>query len=112
MEKTDEKLASLIEKLQDAGFTQAPEVFDGAVRAIYWDGVVQLGAAAVAAGLFLLSLALVLLGCLKDSEATAAVGALMFLLMAAITSAAENPWLKVFDPEAAFYQQVLKGLLG
>ena len=115
MEKTDEKLASLIEKLQDAGFAQAPEVIDGAIRAIHWDGVLQLGFAGLFAGLFLASIVLLFYGLTKENDEmgiAGGIGTVLFLFLMGIVGSAGNPWLQVFDPEATLYQQIISGLLG
>ncbi len=113
MEKTDEKLASLIEKLQDAGFAQAPEVIDGAIRAIHWDGVIALGFVTLFFGLLLASLILLIYGARKengDITGVGAVGAMVSLILALLFGTAQNPWLKTFDPQAALYQQMIEGI--
>ena len=113
MEKTDEKLASLIEKLQEAGFAQAPEVIDGAIRAIHWDGLVQLGVAGGVFGLLLVSIIVLLYGLNVGKDETAgagAAGAVLCLVISLIANLQNNPWLRTFDPEAALYQQIIKGL--
>ncbi len=113
MEKTDEKLASLIEKLQDAGFTQVPEIMEGAIRGIQWDGTLQLGFFGLFAGLFLISGIVLLSGLVKENEDMAIpgfVGTAIFLILLVLAGAADNPWLKVFDPQAAIYQRMVEGL--
>ena len=114
MEKTDEKLANLIEKLQDAGFTQAPEIIDGAIRAIHFDGVLAVTGALLFGALFLVSLITLLYGATKDNDVlmgVGAIGSIFCLILTIIIGSARNPWLKMFDPEAALYQQIVKGLL-
>ena len=113
MEKTDEKLASLIEKLQDAGFAQAPEVIDGAIRAIHWDGTIQLGFVTLFFGLLLTSLILLIYGVHKEDGNMVGVGgfgAAVNLFFALLLGTAHNPWLKTFDPQAALYQQIIEGI--
>lgn len=113
MEKTDEKLASLIEKLQEAGFAQAPEVIDGAIRAIHFDGVLAITGALIFGALFLVSVLTVLYGASKEDSnlvGTGIIGSAIFLLLAVLTGSIRNPWLKMLDPEAALYQQIIKGI--
>ena len=113
MEKTDEKLASLIEKLQDAGFAQAPEVIDGAIRAIHWDGVIALGFVTLFFGMLLASLILLIYGAHKEDGNMVGVGgtgAAFSLFLALLLSTAQNPWLKTFDPQAALYQRMIEGI--
>ena len=113
MEKTDEKLASLIEKLQDAGFAQAPELIDGAMRAIHWDGVIQLGFVTLFLGLLLSSIILLIYGAHKenaDMMGVGGVGATVNLVLSLLLGTAKNPWLKTFDPQAALYQQMIEGI--
>ena len=113
MEKTDEKLASLIEKLQDAGFTQVPEIIEGAMRGIQWDGTLQLGFFGLFAGLFLILGIVFLSGLAKEDEDMVIVGSFgtaISLILLILTGTADNPWLKVFDPQAAIYQRMVEGL--
>ncbi len=119
MEKTDEKLASLIERLQEAGFAQAPEIIDGAIRAIYWDGLVQIGYAGFFAILFLGAVGILLWGLLDDNDSrgtnkvvSSIVMGGVFLFVILLVGTKDNPWLRMFDPEAALYQQIVEGLLG
>lgn len=114
MEKTDEKLASLIEKLQEAGFDYAPEVIDGAIRAMYYDGLVQLIAAATFATIFVISVVLVIFSLVKDNSDVGVlgiIGAVVCFILASTTLFIGNPWLLVFDSEAAFYQQLMSGII-
>lgn len=114
MEKTDEAVAGLIEKLQDAGFTQAPEVIEGTIRAIAWDGTLQLWAGFGFMSLFGIFLAMFIYFLTKDSEDGVFVSFwcwLFSLIIGGLILVLGNPWLKVFDPQAAFYQQVMNGIL-
>lgn len=113
MEKTDEKLASLIGKLQNVGFAQVPEIIEGAMRGIQWDGTLQLGFFGLFAGLFLVSGIMFLNGFVKKNEdmtITGGVGTFIFLLLLTLTGITKNPWLKVFDPQAALYQRMVENL--
>ena len=116
MEKTDEKLAGLIEKLQDAGFAQAPEVIDGAIRAIYWDGTVTIVWAALwtLGTLFLLAVLCKwgkkIIGDSGDAFAALVVVNVGLLFITTLVSLIGNPWLKVIDPQAAFYQQIMESI--
>ncbi len=119
MEKTDEKLASLIERLQEAGFAQAPEIIDGAIRAIYWDGAAQLGFFGLLSTIFLGSVFTFLHGLFdtdhhlgENKVVAGSIGGIISLIGVLITGLADNPWLRVFDPEAYLYQQIVNGLLG
>ncbi len=110
MEKTDEQLASLIEKLQEAGFAQAPEVFDGATRAIYLDGIMQVIATTVLVTLLVIAVGLVVTGAVREDENVLIIGVTcspFLLLFTAMAGMMGNPWAKVFDPEAVFYYEVL-----
>lgn len=114
MEKTDEKLATLIEKLQDAGFSQAPEIINGAIRAIHFDGVLAVTGALLFGALFLVSLITLLYGATKDNSnliGVGGIGSFFSLILTIIIGSTRNPWLKMIDPEAALYQQIIKGLL-
>ena len=114
MEKTDEKLAILIEKLQDAGFAATPEVLDGAMRAIYWDGIVQLAGFCILIILLFMFVGLTIHSAMlrKDDFAffgfLGSIGCTILLL---IIGTSDNPWLKVFDPQAHLYQQIIQGIL-
>ena len=113
MEKTDEKLASLIEKLQEAGFAQAPEVIDGAIRAIYWDGLVQVTACVVIVIIFCLAVLTVIYGIRKDEDwasIVGGIGSLTMFFLAMIIAFTNNPWIKFFDPQAALYQRIIEGV--
>ena len=113
MEKTDAQLASLIEKLQEAGFGSAPEVIEGAIRAIQWDGTVQLWTVAAFGAVLVLSFIGIIISFVKDWEGfggatiAAFIGSFILGLIAATTG---NPWLKVFDPKAALYQRIIEGI--
>lgn len=113
MDKTDEQLASLIEKLQDAGFTQAPEVIDGTLRAIYADGIVSLVFLGLFAAMFLAALILSVYGAVNNIKKLPELGAIAALIsfLFTIIFSTDNPWLKVFDPQASFYQQLVEKLL-
>ena len=112
MEKLDQSLATLVEKLQGAGFEQAPEVIDGAIRAIYYDGMLQLSFALFFTIILLGLLVLLFIGVFNNDGGVyiGILGSLGCLILIIIWSA-NNPWLKVFDPQAAFYQQIMKGIL-
>ena len=115
MEKTDEKLASLIEKLQEAGFAQAPEVIDGAIRAIQFDGLLALVGAGVFAALFLISIITLLYGATNNNGDLMGVGrfgSVVTLILTMMIGSIGNPWLKTFDPEAALYQHIVMSLIG
>lgn len=114
MEKTDKQLASLIEKLQEVGFEQAPEVIEGAIRMIYLDGMLQLTIAGILLGITLLLITLFVWGIQEDKDAAAnfgGFGGFFFLVVLIITSSAGNPWAKVFDPEAVLYYDLMKNIL-
>ena len=116
MDKTDEQLATLIERLQEAGFAQAPEVINGAIRAIQGDGYMQLGVFGLLV-LLLMVCVLIFVGSLsgeKDHESlavTSLVGGFFTLVFLLVFGTIDNPWIKVFDPEASFYQQLIEGIL-
>ncbi len=116
MEQLDQSLSTLINKLQAAGFEQAPEVIAGAIRAIYWDGIMQLGTAIILFVLFLCFIGGIFMG-LRENRTDDSVifisslGAICTGLMASISLLSGNLWLKVFDPQAALYQQIMKGIL-
>lgn len=119
LEHTDEKLASLIEKMQQAGFDNAPQVIEGATRAIMWDGLVCLvaGTVLLLCGLF----------CARhvgahikkksptDNEDVVAVVTLVAGAVSLIFSIPMlligNPWMAVFDPSAAFSQQIFDKIM-
>ena len=114
MEKTDEKLALLIEKLQDVGFAQAPEVIDAAIRAIVFNGTLQLGFGVLFLVLSCLMVALLIYGVHKDIEGLQIAGkiwTILFLPIMIALWAVENPWLKVSDPEAWLYFKMLSKIL-
>ncbi len=113
MENLDLTLSLFIDKLRQAGFEQAPEVVAGAIRAIYWDGMVQLGIASLGFALLGVFLFTLVYGILKNYESTIAMGVLGGAVTFVVTLAlnlSRNPWLKVFDPQAAFYQQIMKAV--
>jgi hypothetical protein len=107
MEKTDIAVASLIEKLQDAGFEQAPEIIDGTLRAIYADGIMSLMFIGLFTGILLISLVLLTQ---SKTQKIGVIGTLVGLPNLIIWSAS-NPYLKVFDPAASFYQDVMNKVL-
>ena len=113
MEKTDEKLAAFIEKLQEAGFTQAPELIDGAVRATYADGVVSIVFLIIFAVMFVVFLNMFMKGVQSrnnNTQKAGAVGALLNVLFIILWST-NNPFLKFIDPQASLYQKILNGIL-
>ncbi len=114
MEKTDEQLASLIEKLQEAGFAQAPEVIEGAIRAIYMDGVMQVVITIVFIVLLAIAVGLIIIGAMLDNDDTVTFGVVCspFLLILAVAfGTISNPWARVFDPEAVFYYEIFSKVL-
>jgi len=60
--------------------------------------------------LFLVALGFLFWGATKDTKLRGAIAAAASALFVTIWSAG-NPWLKVFDPEASFYQQLIEGIL-
>jgi len=112
MNETDTVLAKLIERMQEAGFAQAPEVIDGAVRAIFLDGVYQLGFMA----LFVCLLAFFIGAWIQGIKADKVIvqkfgyvgGAFSFCFF--ILWSVGNPLVKVLDPQAALYQEIVSGL--
>ncbi len=114
MEKTDEQLASLIEKLQEAGFKQAPEIIEGATRAIYLDGVVQVVFASTFILLFVIALIILMVGVNRKNEDLVIFGMFtsvpLFLLFSLVASLG-NPWARLLDPEAVLYHGILNRLL-
>lgn len=111
MDKTDGQIAELLKKLGDVGFDNAEAFLEAAMRGTYWDGVVQLSVFGVLTVTIVIAIALLIWSFVKDNELwpfciaySAFVG-----LIAIITALAENPWLKVFDPEAALYKAILVG---
>ncbi len=119
-ENLDLTLSLFIDKLRQAGFEQAPEVVDGAIRAIYWDGVMQVSAFVVLVLLTLVCVILVLTGLfsirLKNNGQNdpavgiGAIGCTVCGFAAVLAGTGANPWLKVFDPQAAFYQQIMEAV--
>lgn len=114
LENTDEKLAQLIEKLQDTGFANAPEFIEGVVRAEYYDGLVQVIGAGSFGLLFIFGLVGFGFALVKEWEGAAMASffaTLLGFLLALVLSTAGNPWLKLLDPEAAVYQWLMRGLV-
>ncbi len=111
MEILDHSLATDGGKLQEAGFEQAPEVVAGAIRAIYWDGMIQLSIASLGFALLGVFLFTLVYGVIKKHDEMVFIGGLVGAVLFIFTiglNVSNNPWLKVFDPQAAFYQQIMK----
>lgn len=113
MEKLDQSLATFVDKLQSAGFDQAPEVVAGAIRAVYWDGVIQLGIAVLCIALLVLFIGIIIISSIRDNTDVMCIGvfggAIVFMFTV-LANTVDNPWLRVFDPQAAFYQQIMQAI--
>ena len=130
MEDLETKLVDLLGKLEDAAVEISPEIVELGAIAVFWDGAIQIFMAA-----FLL---VVSLTCFRfavsnfkagseikteradrwrdDMEVPHCIGALLLFFVAtmcafigAVELFQDNPWLKMFSPEAALVKQFFLG---
>ncbi len=113
MEKSDQAIASLIEKLQELGVDHVPGIIEGALRAIYLEGLIAIVASIV---LYLIcggALMMVIQGVKKDCQELAIPGILLTFITgiaASIGMFSESAWIKLLDAEAYLYLSVLRGM--
>ena len=108
--KLDGALAKLVEKLQEAGFDYSPELVAGMVRAIEYDGMLQIVTGFVFLFIFIALAAVFMWGVAKGFEGVtfgAGIAGFIIGLITAFTLTVENPWMKVFDSQAAFAKKIM-----
>ena len=111
MEELEGKLVELLDRAEELGIEIAPDVWDAPLRATYFDGAVAIATGSL---ILIVSLAvstvLVVLerkDPLQDYIVPAVGVGILGTLLGIIPLVAGNPWMKVFDPQAALIQKLL-----
>jgi len=116
---TDAAVANLITKMQEMGFNQAPDMFEGVVRKITIDGIVNVSAGGFFFVLFLLFMWSLMKGIKIESDNqdgcpyifVGIIAGVISISISLLITFSNSAIVKFLDPEAWFYAQLFNKLL-